>query len=112
LAQEAGRTRQAISFKKGCYLGQEPIARIDALGHVNQQLVGLRLRGAAAPAPGSDVVDAVDQQRVIGRVTSSILSALSGQPICLACLKRQYTAPGTPVRVRFNEGWLEGIVFA
>ena len=38
LAQEANLTAQAISFAKGCYLGQEPIARIDAMGHVNQQI--------------------------------------------------------------------------
>jgi tRNA-modifying protein YgfZ len=38
LAQEVGRTPRAISFTKGCYLGQEPIARIDALGHINRQL--------------------------------------------------------------------------
>lgn len=38
LAQEARRTPVAISFTKGCYLGQEPIARIDALGHVNREL--------------------------------------------------------------------------
>ena len=35
LAPEADRISQAISYTKGCYLGQEPIARLDALGHVN-----------------------------------------------------------------------------
>lgn len=38
LAPEAGRNSQAISYTKGCYLGQEPIARIDAMGHVNKQI--------------------------------------------------------------------------
>lgn len=38
LAPEAGRNAQAISYTKGCYLGQEPIARIDAMGHVNKQI--------------------------------------------------------------------------
>ena len=48
--QEIGRDDRAISFVKGCYLGQETVARIDALGHVNQILKGLRLelRSAAA----------------------------------------------------------------
>ena len=42
LPQELARDDRAISFVKGCYLGQETVARIDALGHVNQQLRGLR----------------------------------------------------------------------
>ena len=41
LPQEIGRDDRAISFVKGCYLGQETVARIDALGHVNQVLKGL-----------------------------------------------------------------------
>ena len=49
LAQEVGRTKSAISFTKGCYLGQEPIARIDAMGHVNRELRSLRLDGEAVP---------------------------------------------------------------
>src|SRR4029453_1620592 len=42
LPQEVGRDAKAISFTKGCYLGQETVARIDALGHVNRSLVGLK----------------------------------------------------------------------
>ena len=38
MAPEAARIKQAISYTKGCYLGQEPIARLDAMGHVNRQL--------------------------------------------------------------------------
>lgn len=48
LPQEVGRDRQAIHFTKGCYLGQETVARIDALGHVNTVLKGLTLAGEAA----------------------------------------------------------------
>ena len=50
LPQEVGRDEQAISFTKGCYLGQETVARIDALGHVNQQIVGVRFAGTDIPA--------------------------------------------------------------
>ena len=50
LPQEVGRDSRAISFVKGCYLGQETVARIDALGHVNQLLCGIRLEpGALGP---------------------------------------------------------------
>ena len=41
LPQEIGRDDRAINFVKGCYLGQETVARLDALGHVNQLLKGL-----------------------------------------------------------------------
>ncbi len=50
LPQELARDNRAISFTKGCYLGQETVARIDALGHVNQTLVGVRFdRDAEIP---------------------------------------------------------------
>ena len=45
LPQEVGRDAEAISFTKGCYLGQETVARIDALGHVNQRIVGVQFTG-------------------------------------------------------------------
>ena len=44
LVQEVGRTQTAVSFTKGCYLGQEPIARLDAMGHVNREFRSLRPR--------------------------------------------------------------------
>ena len=51
LPQEIGRDAQAINFVKGCYLGQETVARLDALGHVNQILKGLLLAPHASPPP-------------------------------------------------------------
>ncbi|MFM7315363.1 MAG: hypothetical protein ACKO5E_00320, partial [bacterium] len=44
LPQEIDRDKTAISFKKGCYLGQEIVARLDALGHVNRKLVGVSFK--------------------------------------------------------------------
>ena len=69
LPQEFGRDLRAISFTKGCYLGQETVARIDALGHVNRRLVGLATGrdvavGAAIRAAG----------QAVGRVTSACRS--------------------------------------
>ena len=46
----------AISYTKGCYIGQEVIARIEARGHVNRKLVGLLLRGEVLPEPGAKIV--------------------------------------------------------
>ena len=56
LPQEAQRDDRAISFKKGCYLGQETVARLDALGHVNWKFRSLRGKNATHPAAG-DVVE-------------------------------------------------------
>ncbi len=90
------RLERAISLTKGCYVGQEIIARIDARGHVNNLLGGLRLSGAVFPEPGAGVW--VEEKR-IGRVTSAIHSPALSAPIALAFLRREWTAPGRVVHV-------------
>ncbi len=110
LAQEAGRTRQAISFTKGCYLGQEPIARLDALGHVNRELRGLRLAAGPIPPHGAPVL-AGDPSQPIGAVTSAALSRSGSKPIALALIRNQYTQPGTPVVVQGRDQLVPATVF-
>ncbi|MEZ6127355.1 MAG: hypothetical protein R3C59_01570 [Planctomycetaceae bacterium] len=56
MAPEVGRNGTAISYTKGCYLGQEPIARLDALGHVNRQLYG----GTFMPSTDAATTDPVN----------------------------------------------------
>ena len=57
IPQEAWLERDAVSFTKGCFLGQELVARIDSRGHVNRQLRRLRAGdGAAALAPGAEII--------------------------------------------------------
>jgi folate-binding protein YgfZ len=90
---EVGRARQAISYTKGCYLGQEPIVMARDRGHVNRQLLGLRLVGPASPG-GLVFRDGKE----IGRVTSSVVSPRLG-PIALAYLRRGNWEPGTAVEV-------------
>ncbi len=85
LAQEANRTEQAISFTKGCYLGQEPIARLDALGHVNKDLRRLALENGPVPAPGTPVLSTNGD--IAGHITSAASSPATGLPIALAMLK-------------------------
>ncbi len=102
LAQEANLTAQAISFAKGCYLGQEPIARIDALGHVNQQLRILRLANGPVPAPGTEVLTADDEPRKIGQITSAAPHYGTDNPVALALMKRNYDTPGLAVGVPVN----------
>jgi len=105
LPQEVGRDRQAISFTKGCYLGQETVARIDALGHVNQQIVGIRFYGADLPDSGTDLTL---NGKPVGRVTSSTFSPQLGRPLALAMIRREANTPGT--RLQSPAGECEVVV--
>ena len=97
LPQELGRDARAISFVKGCYLGQETVARIDALGHVNQVLKGLSFEpGSECPAPGSALE--ADGKRV-GTVTSAAFSPWRGQPVALGMIRTSHANAGTPLAV-------------
>ncbi len=92
LPQEVGRDGEAISFTKGCYLGQETVARIDALGHVNQRLVGVRFLGTDAPTAGMELNR---EGRLAGIVTSAAFSPNLSAPIALAMIRREANSPGT-----------------
>jgi folate-binding protein YgfZ len=92
LPQEVGRDSEAISFTKGCYLGQETVARIDALGHVNQRLAGVRFFGSEVPAADTELTR---EGRIVGSVTSAAFSPKLGAPIALAMVRREANSPGT-----------------
>jgi tRNA-modifying protein YgfZ len=92
IPQEAGINDRAISFTKGCYVGQETVARLYYKGKPNRHLRGLRL---SEPAPRGDEVLAGD--RVVGHVSSSCVSPVHG-PIALALLRRE-VGPGDRIEV-------------
>jgi folate-binding protein YgfZ len=92
LPQEVGRDRQAISFTKGCYLGQETVARIDALGRVNQRIVGVRFFGDELPNAGAELSRA---GAALGRVTSAVFSPKLAAPLALAMMRRDACSLGT-----------------
>ncbi len=92
---EAG-LEAAISFDKGCYLGQEYVVRLAHRGHVNRKLMGLVVSGSEAPEPGADLV--AGEQRA-GRVTSATRSPAVGSPIALAYVQRAFLEPGTEVEI-------------
>lgn len=101
LPQEVGRDDRAISFVKGCYLGQETVARIDALGHVNKYLKGLRLlQPGPLPPAGSAVLVA---GQAIGKITSAADSPGWGLPVALGVLKAAQAQAGLEVEVQFGE---------
>jgi folate-binding protein YgfZ len=96
LPQELARDKLAISFTKGCYLGQEPIARLDALGHVNKLFVGLR----AIPPITAEVtlpLELTADGKTIGRITSLAINAVSapGVPTALGIVRRAQAKAGT-----------------
>ena len=98
LALETGQQARAVSFKKGCYIGQEIVARIDARGHTNRTFAGFRLaEGAALPAPATAIH--AEDGREIGRITSSTLAPTLGFPVALGYIRHDSAEPGTKVTI-------------
>jgi folate-binding protein YgfZ len=88
-AETGSLLSRAVSFTKGCYPGQEIVARMHARGQVAKQIAGFRMDSDALPIAGAQVLD--DQSNVIGAVTSSTISpVLSNAAIGLAILKRPH----------------------
>ncbi len=92
IPQEAGINDRAISFTKGCYIGQETVARLHYKGKPNRSLRGLRL---GAPANDGDPV--VLGERELGAIGTAVVSPAHG-PIALAILRRE-AEPGATVEV-------------
>ena len=97
IPQETGLVPEAVDFEKGCYLGQELVARIDSRGHVNRRLVRVDV-GEAAPPPGASVTaDGADA----GLLTTTAPGVGMG-------LLRRDAGPGERVRVTWEDGSAEG----
>jgi folate-binding protein YgfZ len=98
LPAEVGLVEAAVSFTKGCYTGQEVVARMHSRGRVGHHLVGLRLavgEEEALPAPGAALLH--DGAR-IGELTSAVRSPLAGA-IALGFVRSGHHAPGTELRL-------------
>jgi len=91
---EAGLLARAVSLTKGCFTGQEIVARLESRGNVNHRLVGLRFDGGP-PAVGASLANA--EGREIGEVTSVGISEALG-PIGLGYVRLPFDAPETPLR--------------
>jgi folate-binding protein YgfZ len=89
---------RAVSVTKGCYLGQEIVARMYARQQVARQLVGFKVEGDHLPMAGAPLMD--EKQNQVGVVTSSTISPiLSNAAIGLAYVKRPHFAEGTTLHV-------------
>jgi tRNA-modifying protein YgfZ len=92
IPQEAGIGERAVSFTKGCYIGQETVARLHYKGRPNRHLRGLRLE---SPAADGDPIVLGDRE--VGRIGTAVLSPAHG-PIALAVIRRE-AEPGARVEV-------------
>jgi folate-binding protein YgfZ len=88
------RLEAAIAFDKGCYTGQEIVARVESRGQVRRHLVGLRLEGESAPTPGMTIEVG---SAPVGQLTSGCISPACGA-IGLAFVRVPHDAAGTPLR--------------
>ena len=91
------RLDSAISLTKGCYLGQEVVAKATHIGGVGRFLMGLVLDGEEPPEPGARALS--PQGKVIGSVTSAVFSPRLGGPIALGYVRRAFARPGQILEV-------------
>jgi folate-binding protein YgfZ len=104
IPQETGLVPAAVSFAKGCYLGQELVARIDSRGHVNRRLVAVAVEGGSPPE-GAIIRTA---ERDVGRITSVTRSPRLSATAGLSLLRRE-AGPGPGITV--GDDGLTGRVF-
>jgi folate-binding protein YgfZ len=108
LAPETNQQQRAISYKKGCYIGQEIVARIDARGRVNRGLCGFRLTEKELPERDTPVTV---EGKEVGRVTSAAKDPLTHAPIALGYIRKEYAEPGTTVTIRGNHATVSDLPF-
>ena len=104
LPLECGIESRAVSYNKGCYIGQEVINRVHSFGHVNRELRGLRLRGrfenVAAKAATNFSIDGKE----IGYVTSAVKSPALNANIALGYVRRETNQIGNELVLRTAAG--------
>jgi folate-binding protein YgfZ len=111
LPAETGQLSRAVSFTKGCYLGQEVVARMHARNVVARQIVGIRMKDDSLPMAGSHIFAPDGSGNQIGGITSSTVSPiLSNASICLGIVKRAFAGPGSVVEIPAEGAMRKGTV--
>ncbi len=93
LPLEAGLTN-ALSFTKGCYIGQEIVERARSRGHVNWKLAGIFVDAKEAPASGEKILK---DGKEVGEITSACLSPTLGRTLAMGYVRKEASDPGTKV---------------
>jgi folate-binding protein YgfZ len=93
---------EAVSYTKGCYTGQEIIARIHWRGHVAKKLAGIIFARDTEP-PADSTVRTCAEGREVGRITSTVFSPRLGRRVALAVIRYDSLAPGTELKVFSGE---------
>jgi aminomethyltransferase len=110
LPQETGQMR-ALSFTKGCYIGQEIVERIRARGSLHRSFTGFRIVGGPLPTTGSKVQTG---GKDVGEITSAaMLPAQEGETaVALGYVRKEAGAPGTTVEIGTSRARIETLPFA
>ncbi len=106
IPQEGAVVEGAVDFTKGCYLGQELVARIDSRGRVNRHLRGIVVEENVLPPVGATVIVGGDEA---GRLSSIAESLELRAPVGMAMLRRE-AEPGAPAEIRWDGGSTTGRV--
>jgi hypothetical protein len=108
IPQEAHLEVDAVSFTKGCFIGQELVCRIDSRGHVNRFLRRLSVPGTRVPPSGAEVAR---DDKVVGAVTSAIAVPGEDRVVALAMVRREVEPPAA-VAVRWAGQEAAAVVLA
>jgi folate-binding protein YgfZ len=103
--QEASLEKVAVSFSKGCYLGQEVVCRLEMRGHVIKKIVPVRLEGGEPPGPGAEIRSA--EGKPVGAVSSA--AASEEGPLALAMVRIDFAEPGTKLDVGGRQAVVLGL---
>ncbi len=110
IPQETGCFKSRVSLTKGCYLGQEVVARLHSLGKPKQTLVGLDLEGSLQPMTG-DLLYAEGNDKPVGAVTSGTTSPLRNDaPVAFAQVRSGANTPGNTLTLRTGDGEMKAAV--
>lgn len=91
--QEANLEKLAVSFDKGCYLGQEVVYMLENRGHVKKKLVPLDIEGDAPAAAAAPITTAEGES--VGEVKSSVVGPTTKHPVAIGMVKWAHAKPGT-----------------
>ena len=109
LAQESSREQKAISFTKGCYLGQAPIARLNTRGHVNRKLRVFKFDSTSPPRTGAPI--RTESGREIGVISSSAIVPGENRSVALGIVRSSHAHPESTVVVLINDREVPATVF-